>query len=93
MKRILILASLLIVASCETTTQTNIYRGKKGLHIDCSGLSSSWNSCLSSAAKACSEKGYRVIAKSGDSSQDPNDYLFGLNPAGYSSRSMIITCR
>jgi len=67
--------------------------GKKGLHINCSGLSSSWDQCYTSAVNSCGAKGYRVIAKSGDNSEEPGDYPFGLNPAGYTSRSMIVICK
>jgi hypothetical protein len=66
---------------------------QKGLHINCSGLSSSWDQCYTSATNSCGAKGYRVIAKSGDNSEEPGDYPFGLNPAGYTSRSMIVICK
>lgn len=93
MKRILILIVVLAVAGCAATSKTEIRRGKKGLHINCSGLSSSWDQCNASAANSCAPKGYKVIAKSGDFVDEPGDYLFGLNPAGYTSRSMIVICR
>jgi hypothetical protein len=70
-----------------------IKHGKKGLHINCSGLSSSWDKCYASAANSCAPKGYKVIAKSGDVVEEPGDYPFGLNPAGYTSRSMIVICK
>ena len=93
MKRILLLVVVLAVAGCAATTKTEVKRGKKGLHIDCSGLSSSWGQCAASAANSCAPKGYKVIAKSGDSVEEPGDYPFGLNPAGYTSRSMIVICK
>ena len=34
-----------------------------------------------------------VVLKSGDNSEEPGDYPFGLNPAGYTSRSMIVICK
>jgi hypothetical protein len=45
------------------------------------------------ATNSCESRNYRVIAKSGDAVEDPGDYPFGLNPAGYTSRSMIILCK
>ncbi|VVO36601.1 hypothetical protein [Pseudomonas fluorescens] len=93
MKRILILIAVLAVAGCAATSKPTIKHGKKGLHINCSGLSSSWDKCYSSAANSCAPKGYKVIAKSGDSVEEPGDYPFGLNPAGYTSRSMIVICK
>ncbi len=93
MKRILILLMVVAIAGCAATTKTEVKRGKKGLHINCSGLSSSWDQCYESATNSCGAKGYRVIAKSGDNSEEPGDYPFGLNPAGYTSRSMIVLCK
>ena len=93
MKRILILIAVLAIAGCAATSETQTKRGKKGLHINCSGLSSAWSKCHTSAANACAPKGYKVIAKSGDGVEEPGDYPFGLNPAGYTSRSMIVICK
>jgi hypothetical protein len=93
MKRILILLIVVAIAGCAATTKTEVKRGKKGLHINCSGLSSSWDQCYTSATNSCGAKGYRVIAKSGDNSEEPGDYPFGINPAGYTSRSMIVICK
>lgn len=93
MKRFVILLAVLVIAGCAATSKTEVKRGKKGLHINCSGLSSSWDQCYASAESSCGAKGYRVIAKSGDAVEDPGDYPFGLNPAGYTSRSMIVICK
>lgn len=93
MKRIVIVVAILAIAGCAATAKTEVKRGKKGLHINCSGLSSSWDRCYERAATACSKKGYRVVARSGDTDQEDGDYLFGINPAGYTSRSMIVLCK
>ena len=93
MKRMLIVIAVLAIAGCAATSETHTKRGKKGLHINCSGLSSSWEKCHTSAANACAPKGYKVIARSGDGVEEPGDYPFGLNPAGYTSRSMIVICK
>ena len=84
---------LLAIGGCAATTKTEVKHGRKGLHISCSGLNSSWNQCYASAASACSNKGYKVVAKSGEGTEEEGDFLFGLNPAGYTSRSMIVICR
>ena len=91
--RILVALAVLAVTGCAATSETAVKHGKRGLHINCSGLSSSWNKCYAEADKACGTKGYRVIAKSGDAAEEPGDYPFGLNPAGYTSRSMIVICK
>lgn len=93
MKRLLIALAVLAVTGCAATSETTTKHGKRGLHINCSGLSSSWDNCYEEATKSCGKKGYRLIAKSGDTAEEPGDYLFGLNPAGYTSRSMIVICK
>ena len=93
MKRFLIAWAALALAGCAATSETSVKHGKRGLHINCSGLSSSWDKCYAEAARSCGDKGYRTIAKSGDSAEEPGDYPFGLNPAGYTSRSMIVLCK
>lgn len=94
MNRFLILLVVIALAGCAATTRTEVKHGKKGMHINCSGLSSSWDKCYASAATSCGTKGYKVIAKSGDNAdEEPGDYPFGLNPAGYTSRSMIVICK
>lgn len=93
MKRILLILAILMIAGCAATAKTEVKRGKKGLHINCSGLSSSWNKCYTKAANSCGKKGYKIVAKSGEGDEEPGDYPFGLNPAGYTSRSMIVICK
>jgi len=93
MKRIFLILAILAIAGCAATAKTEVKRGKKGLHINCSGLSSSWDNCYSKAATSCSTRGYRVIARSGDSDEQAGDYLFGINPAGYTSRKTLGACR
>nr|WP_314582616.1 hypothetical protein [uncultured Pseudomonas sp.] len=91
MKYILIILAALTVAGCAATSKP--VKSKRGLHINCSGLSSSWDKCYEMATDSCESKQYRVIAKSGDATEDPGDFPLGLNPAGYTSRSMIIVCK
>ncbi|MGH8419761.1 MAG: hypothetical protein ACRER8_21180 [Pseudomonas sp.] len=91
MKYILIILAVLTVAGCAATSKP--VKSKRGLHINCSGLSSSWDQCYQMATDSCESKQYRVIAKSGDATEDPSEFPLGLNPAGYTSRSMIIVCK
>ena len=93
MKRFLIGLAALALAGCAATSETTVKHGKRGMHINCSGLSASWDKCYAEAARSCGEKGFRTLAKSGDSAEEPGDYPFGLNPAGYTSRSLIIICK
>lgn len=92
MKRIMLILAALVIAGCAANAKTEVKQGKKGLHINCSGLSSSWDKCDARAATSCS-KGYKVVARSGAEDAEPGDYLFGINPAGYTSRSMLVICK
>jgi hypothetical protein len=83
--------AMLSVAGCAATSKP--VKSKRGLHINCSGLSSSWDQCYKMAADSCESRQYRVIAKSGDAAEEPGEFPLGLNPAGYTSRSMIIVCK
>ena len=95
MNRLVLLIVMLALTGCSATAQTYEKKGRKGLHINCSGLTSSWEQCEKKATIACGSKGYKVIAKAGSESgeDDPADFVFGLNPAGFSSRSMIVLCK
>lgn len=92
MKYLPIILVIVAISGCAATTKP-VKQGKRGLHINCSGLSSSWDQCYETAAQSCESGEYRVIAKSGNGAENPGDYPFGLNPAGYTSRSMIIICK
>ncbi|MDG9928670.1 MULTISPECIES: hypothetical protein [Pseudomonas] len=95
MKRlVLLVVTLALVAGCSATAKTYEKKGRKGLNINCSGLTSSWKQCEDKATHACGPKGYRVVAKAGaDQGDDSADFVFGLNPAGFSSRSMVVICK
>lgn len=93
MKCILIIVVAFLMSACAATSTVHGKKGSRGIHIDCSGLMSSWGQCTEEAESACGLAGYRTLARSSDIKEDPDDYPFGLNPAGYSTRSMIIKCR
>lgn len=75
MKRILLILAILAIAGCAANAKTEVKHGKKGMHINCSGLSSSWNKCYAKAASSCGTKGYKVVAKSGDGEDEPGTTL------------------
>ncbi|WP_137818422.1 hypothetical protein [Pseudomonas sp. 2FG] len=94
MKRLLVLLTILAIAGCAATSTVHKKYGKKGLHINCSGLTSSWEKCDEEAVMACGLAGYKVMAKSGVGEGDyAENYPLGLNPDGFSSRNMIVICR
>lgn len=93
MKTLWCFVALALLSGCAAHSRSEIKHGRKGLHISCSGLSSSWEQCYRTANDAC-PNGYKTIAKSGqDSEGEDSQFLFGINPAGYTSRSMIVICR
>lgn len=93
MKQIMVIAASLLISACAATSTSHGKHGSRGIHINCSGLTSSWDQCLAEASAACGPAGYRTLAKSSDVKDEPTDYPFGLNPAGFSSRSMIVKCK
>ncbi|WP_095107724.1 hypothetical protein [Pseudomonas sp. Irchel 3E20] len=93
MKGFCIVITSLILLGCTTGAKTHVVRGVSGVEINCSGLGSSWERCYKRAARECGTAGYKVITKSSDVNEEPGDYLFGWNPAGYLSRSMLVICR
>lgn len=93
MKRLVLFLAILAIAGCVATAKTEVRKGRKGLHINCSGLSSSWDKCYSKAAQSCGARGYKVVARSTSDDEEEGDFLFGINPAGYTSRTMIVICK
>jgi hypothetical protein len=51
----------LILAGCGTQHATYVPDGRRGYVITCSGLLSSWSSCLVKAGRACGNHGYETI--------------------------------
>ncbi len=71
---------------------THNIKGIATVHLDCSGITSSWDKCYEKAEQACGAEGYRVLGKTTDLKDDTPDYPFGINPAGLSSRGLIVKC-
>ena len=82
----------LALTGCTTRAKTHAVRGISGIEVDCSGLGSGWEKCRKRAAKECKGAGYRVITRSDDAKEE-GDYIFGFNPAGYLTRTMLVMCR
>lgn len=93
MRRILLVAVLMVMSGCAASVSTHEVKGVATLHINCSGLTSSWEKCYQKAEEACGKPGYSVLGKSNDLADDTPDYPFGINPAGLSSRSLVVRCR
>ncbi|PJK34033.1 hypothetical protein CWC48_02165 [Pseudomonas sp. S10E 269] len=89
---ILVFAVVMLVGCAATSAKTYVKRGISGVEIDCSGLGSNWEKCEKRAAKECGMQGYKVITRSSDARDEEGDYLFGWNPAGAVTRTMLVIC-
>ncbi|WP_242205758.1 MULTISPECIES: hypothetical protein [unclassified Pseudomonas] len=92
MNKFLAVAVVLMLAGCSTNAKTHAVRGVSGVEVDCSGLGSGWDKCQRRAAKECKGVGYKVITRSDDAKEE-DGFLFGFNPAGYVTRTMVVICR
>ncbi|CAH0321093.1 MULTISPECIES: lipoprotein [Pseudomonas] len=94
MNRIIVVFALLALAGCSSTSaKTHAKRGVSGIEIDCSGLGNKWEKCEKRAARECKMQGYKVITRSSDAEDEEGDYLFGWNPAGAVTRTMLVICK
>ncbi|WP_017906413.1 hypothetical protein [Pseudomonas asplenii] len=91
-KLLAVIALALVVAGCTTSAKTHVRHGVSGIEIDCSGLGSGWDKCYKRAARECKAQGYKVVTKSSDARDEEGDYLFGWNPAGSVTRTMLVIC-
>ncbi|BBP78427.1 hypothetical protein CCU68_00300 [Pseudomonas gingeri NCPPB 3146 = LMG 5327] len=92
MSKLIAVFALALLAGCTTNAKTHVRHGVSGIEIDCSGLGSGWEKCYKRAARECKAQGYKVVTKSSDAKDDEGDYLFGWNPAGYATRTMLVIC-
>lgn len=92
MSKLIVAFAVLAIAGCTTTVKTHAEHGVKGLEVDCSGIGAQWESCYSRAEEECKGAGYKILAKSDDPGE-AGDYLFGFNPAGMVTRTIVVICR
>jgi len=92
MKRLVVVMAMLVLVGCTTNTRTHAVHGVSGIEVDCSGLGSGWERCQKRAGKECKGAGYKVVARSDDAKEE-EEFLFGFNPAGFSTRTMLVICR
>ncbi|MBV7554892.1 hypothetical protein KW841_21345 [Pseudomonas sp. PDM28] len=92
MSKLIVVIAVLILAGCGTNAKTHAVHGVSGIEIDCSGLGSGWEKCHKRASKECKAGSYKVVARS-DDAKDEDGGLFGFNPAGYLTRTMLVICR
>ena len=88
-----LLLLMLLMFGCATSRETYTATGQRGHSIDCSGSALNWGMCYEKAGKLCAEKGYDVLAKSGDQGTVLAGNQFGLYGGSVTSRSMVIQCK
>ena len=93
MNRLFLMLTLAMLAGCAASAKTHARHGVSGVEVDCSGLGSSWEKCEKRADRECRMQGYKVVTKSSDAKEEDGGYLFGWNPAGYLTRTMLVICR
>ena len=93
MNRFIFIFSIVMLAGCSTSAKTHARHGVSGIEIDCSGLGCNWEKCERRAARECKMQGYKVVARSSDAKDEEGDYLFGWNPAGAVTRTMLVICK
>ena len=92
MNRFIVVLSMMLLAGCSTSAKTHARHGVSGIEIDCSGLGSNWEKCEKRAARECKMQGYKVVTRSSDAKDEEGDYVFGWNPAGAVTRTMLVIC-
>ncbi|RQO49895.1 hypothetical protein [Pseudomonas sp. KBW05] len=91
MNRLIVVFAMAVLAGCSVTSaKTHARHGVSGIEIDCSGLGSGWDKCEKRAARECKMQGYKVVTRSSDAKDEEGDYLFGWNPAGAVTRTMLV---
>ena len=60
-RRLGALCLTLVFAGCSTQHATYVPDGRRGFVITCSGVLSSWSTCLINAGRACGNHGYETI--------------------------------
>ena len=92
MNKLILVVALAMLAGCAAGSKTHARHGVSGVEIDCSGLGGNWGRCEKRAERECNGRGYKVVARSSDAKDEEGDYLFGWNPAGAVTRTMLVTC-
>ena len=92
MSKLMVILALFMLVGCVTHAKTHARKGVSGIEIDCSGLGADWERCYKRAARECKAQGYKVITKSSDAKDEEGWYLFGWNPAGAVTRTMLVIC-
>ena len=87
------LVALMALGGCTTASvKARSIGNARAFVINCSGMTSSWESCYGKAETICSTHGYRVISKTTDVKEEPGDGFMGFSP-GRDSRTLVVACK
>jgi hypothetical protein len=86
----MLLAIALLLGGCATAKKTYTSEGKDGYSIQCSGTAGNWGMCYEKAGELCGQKGYEVLAKSGDQGMSISANQLGLYGGSVINRNMIV---
>jgi hypothetical protein len=88
-----VIAYLLLLTGCATSTQTYAPDGGQAHSINCSGAALTWGMCYEKAGSICKERGYDVVG----GGSDANGIVTANNGSAVgvrgSTRSMVIKCK
>lgn len=88
-----VLVALVVLSGCSSpSVKARSIGNVRGFVINCSGMTSNWDACYSKAESVCSTHGYRVISKTTDVKEDPEDGFLGFSP-GRDSRTLVVACK
>jgi len=81
------------LAGCSTASvKAHSMGNSRGFVINCSGMTTDWDSCYSKAESICSTHGYKTISKTTDVKEEEGDSFMGFSPGRY-SRTLVIACK
>jgi hypothetical protein len=87
------LTALTTLSGCSTASVKAHSMGNvRGFVINCSGMTTGWDSCYSKAESVCSTHGYKTVSKTTDVKEEEGDSFLGFSPGRY-SRTLVIACK
>lgn len=92
MKGAMILALVMFLAGCATTTPTYAPDGTRAYAITCNGYARSWATCFERAGEACGALGYRVIAQNEEYGYFAQSGSYLATGSSLIGRSMTVAC-
>ena len=87
------LLAMTALQGCATSSQTYAPDGRPAYTINCSGSALSWDACYKKAGKLCAEKGYDILAQTGEQGSTLAAGQYGLYGGSVITRTLLIACK